>query len=152
MSTELDHSDEAPMVPVIRKATSRTRAEVVTALERSAATRTERRRSKPVTLATEEPMEIRVGGPNQELQIVTVTMRTPGHDFELAVGFLLSEGIISGSADIHQARYCDGRDANGQQRYNIVTVRTRNQVSVTPRRTTTTASCGSRGRPASAHR
>lgn len=44
---------------------------------------------RPDTLAAEEPMEIRVGG-----RALTVTMRTPGDDFDLATGFLVSEGVV----------------------------------------------------------
>jgi len=72
-------------------------------------------------LASEEPMEIRAGGPGQEAVSVAVTMRTPGNDFELAAGFLLTEGLIGGAADIASVNYCE-LPADEQQ-YNVVTVR-----------------------------
>ncbi|MGZ5295361.1 MAG: formate dehydrogenase accessory sulfurtransferase FdhD [Actinomycetota bacterium] len=72
------------------------------------------------SLATEEPMEIRAGGPDQEARAVAVTMRTPGGDFELAVGFLLTEGLIA-PGDVRRVAYCD--DLPGEdQRYNVVMV------------------------------
>ena len=68
-------------------------------------------------LATEEPLEIRLISPQQTL---AVTMRTPGHDFELAAGFLYSEGVVKQREDIQTISYCV-RD-NRQQDFNIVNV------------------------------
>ena len=59
-------------------------------------------RTRPDTLAAEEPLEIRIDG-----RALTVTMRTPGNDVELAHGFLLTESVIGGMDDVHSARYCD---------------------------------------------
>lgn len=60
-------------------------------------------RRRPDTLAVEEPLEIRVGGTS-----FAVTMRTPGHDVELAAGFLVSEGIVSRGDQFRSAIHCGG--------------------------------------------
>ena len=91
-------------------------------------------------------MEIRVeqNGPGgRETRSVAVTMRTPGHDFELAVGFLFSEGIVSRRGQVREVTYC--RD-QGSQEYNIVTVRFREgfrlDEDLLTRNFYTSSSCG----------
>ena len=78
------------------------------------------RSERPDVVATEEPMEIRAGGPGQEARAVAVTMRTPGADFELAAGFLFTEGLIA-PGDVRRVAYCDDL-GDEEQRYNVVTV------------------------------
>ena len=65
-------------------------------------------RRRADTLAVEEPLEIRVAGAP-----LTVTMRTPGHDVELAAGFLVSEGVIGAGGDFLSAIHCGGPGTGG---------------------------------------
>jgi FdhD protein len=83
-----------------------------------------RARVRPDSLATEEPMEIRVisGGARQT---VAVTMRTPGADFELAAGFLYGEGIVASPEDVKRISYCVDPEVDAEQQYNIVNVELR---------------------------
>ena len=87
--------------------------------------------SRPDTLAVEEPLEIRLdrGGGGETF---TVTMRTPGHDLELALGFLVSEGVARAPADVLAARHCPdaARDADGEPTHNVVEVRLRAGIVV----------------------
>jgi len=73
-------------------------------------------------LAIEEPLEIRLAHFDQETTL-SITMRTPGHDFELVAGFLLSEGVIDSKAQIRDIAYCLSEDPDAIQRFNVVTVR-----------------------------
>jgi FdhD protein len=74
-------------------------------------------RRAPDRLAVEEPLELRVAG-----KPLAVTMRTPGHDVELAHGFLLTEGVIGAMPDVSSARYCDSVDDDGKNTYNVLDV------------------------------
>nr|WP_240942104.1 formate dehydrogenase accessory sulfurtransferase FdhD [Planosporangium thailandense] len=78
-------------------------------------------RRSPDSVAAEEPLEIRVGpaGPGKRSPLA-VTMRTPGDDLDLAIGFLLTEGIIGGADDVHTAQLCAGDDTPNT--YNVVDV------------------------------
>ena len=97
---------------------------------------------RPETLVVEEPLEIRVNG-----SALTVTMRTPGSDVELAQGFLLTEGFIACRGDLLTVRYCRGAEApDGMNTYNVLDVTLRPDlpmpdVDVT-RNFYTTSSCG----------
>ena len=99
--------------------------------------------SKPDVLVTEEPLEIRAESPSQEAQPVAVTMRTPGHDFELAVGFLFTEGMIKKSDDVRTVRYCQLPDT-AEQQFNVVTVSLSAPFdeALSRRGMVTSASCG----------
>jgi FdhD protein len=73
------------------------------------------------TLATEEPLELRLISGGRRYP-VAVTMRTPGADFELAVGFLVNEGILTSPAQLRSVSYCVDADLGLEQRFNIVNV------------------------------
>jgi FdhD protein len=90
----------------------------------------------------EEPLEIRVAGAP-----LAVTMRTPGHDVELAIGFLLSEGIICEGDDVVAAIHCGGPGTGGEENtYNVLDVGLAPHVpppsASTERNFYTTSSCG----------
>lgn len=92
------------------------------------------------TLVVEEPLEIRVGG-----RSLAVTMRTPGHDVELAAGFLVSEGVVSHNEQFASARFCAG-DSDAGNTYNVLDVTLAPGVAPPSRDTAraffTTSSCG----------
>jgi len=110
--------------------------------ERMRVTRVEGLGSQQVTrtvfdeLIVEEPMTIQLDG-----AVVSTTMRTPGHDFELAAGFCFAEGLL-GAANVTGVRYC----ANGSAvdtGFNVVTVETGGRAAVpTARLGTVSSSCG----------
>ncbi|MGE0027787.1 MAG: formate dehydrogenase accessory sulfurtransferase FdhD [Thermoleophilia bacterium] len=99
------------------------------------------RRTLRDRLAAEEPMEIRVTGPDGSTSAVAVTMRTPGDDFELAAGFLVTEGVVAPGA-ITRVAYCDDVDRE-QQRFNVVTLRSSGPVTLgADRAHAMTSACG----------
>src|SRR3954469_24619491 len=71
-------------------------------------------------------MEIRLHGPGQEPEALAVTMRTPGNDFELAVGFCVTEGLLHSADELDTVAYCLA--GTGEQEYNVVTVKVRHAV------------------------
>ncbi len=99
-------------------------------------------------LASEEPLEIRIGfGKETERQQknISVTMRTPGHDFELALGFLFTEGILQSADAIQQIKYCTELNSI-ENKENIVRVELKPEVTIDfsklNRNFYTTSSCG----------
>lgn len=101
---------------------------------------------RPDTLAAEEPLEIRVGpaGPGRRPPL-TVTMRTPGDDLDLALGFLFAEGLITSAEDVSTAQLCAG--AETPNTYNVVDVVLAPHVppplaAASARHFVTTSACG----------
>ncbi|MCB5182945.1 formate dehydrogenase accessory sulfurtransferase FdhD [Streptomyces antimicrobicus] len=96
---------------------------------------------RPDTLVAEEPLEIRLNG-----KPLAVTMRTPGDDFALAVGFLVSEGVLGATSDVRAVTYCEGATEDGANTYNVVNVQLAPGVPVPDitleRNVYTTSSCG----------
>ena len=104
-------------------------------------------------LAAEEPLETRLiwkDGRRSVTKSIAITMRTPGHDFELAAGFLHGEGIIAARDDVADISYCTDEDED--QAFNIVTVTLRPglvfDASKLERNFYTTSSCGVCGKAA----
>lgn len=97
--------------------------------------------SRPDFLAVEEPLEIRLGGSSY-----VVTMRSPGHDVELAAGFLVSEGVIAAGDELTTARYCAGATADDGNTYNVLDLQLAPGVAQPDpslaRNFTTTSACG----------
>ncbi|WP_411142010.1 formate dehydrogenase accessory sulfurtransferase FdhD [Streptomyces sp. x-80] len=97
--------------------------------------------TRPDTLVAEEPLEIRLGG-----KPLAITMRTPGDDFALAAGFLVSEGVLGSADELANIVYCAGATEDGSNTYNVVDVRLAPGVPVPDitleRNVYTTSSCG----------
>ncbi|MBX7445826.1 MULTISPECIES: formate dehydrogenase accessory sulfurtransferase FdhD [unclassified Arthrobacter] len=96
-------------------------------------------RHREDVLAVEEPLEIRLGRLSY-----SVTMRTPGDDFDLVAGFLVSEGVIWAPEQLVSLRFCAGEDENGVQTFNVVEAQLRPDVPLpdTGRNVYTSSSCG----------
>jgi FdhD protein len=91
---------------------------------------------RPDQLIVEEPLEVHLDG-----VLVATTMRTPGHDFELAAGLCFTDGLLDG-APVLQCKYC-GTGSAVDSEFNVVTVDTGGRAPTpTPRLTATTSSCG----------
>ena len=86
-------------------------------------------------------MEIRVDGTS-----LSVTMRTPGDDFDLAIGYLLTEGVIAEAGDVLHAMHCLDEDENGSPTYNVVDITLAPDAKVdtsrTGRSSYTSSACG----------
>lgn len=98
-----------------------------------------RSRRREDVLAAEEPLEIRIGE-----EPFSVTMRTPGADFDLVAGFLVSEGVIGVAEELISLRFCAGEDEAGRQTFNVVQAQLRPDVVLPDlhRHVYTTSSCG----------
>lgn len=103
---------------------------------------------KPDLVVVEEPLEIRVGygaSDNRQQKSVYVTMRTPtGHDFELAIGFLFTEGIVKHFSQILSIHYCTDNQLHTQE--NIIRIELNPTIQIDfqklERYSYTTSSCG----------
>lgn len=106
-----------------------------------------KRVSRPDRVAVEEPLEIRLGFHTPEgraVKSLSITMRTPGHDAELAAGFLVSESIVRTRDDILAIEACGRQAPNGSR--NVIRVELAKHVDFDPSRLArhfyTTSSCG----------
>ena len=114
------------------------------AIARVSAVRSDRGKTLE-SVIVEEPLEIRISQGEVESR-VAITMRTPGNDLELAVGFLLSEGLISSRDDVLEARVCADPSLTPRQRANVAIVTLADSVPhparVLDRRFTISSACG----------
>lgn len=98
------------------------------------------------TVATEEPLELRLLTASGQRRTLAVTMRTPGSDFELAAGFLHGEGVVATRDEISRISYCTDPDVDPEQLYNIVNVTlvadTLPELRGLERHFATTSACG----------
>jgi FdhD protein len=92
-------------------------------------------------LATEEPLEIRLAWPGAPARRIAVTMRTPGHDFELAAGWLVHERMLEPS-QIGAVRYCTDAELGPLEQYNVVTVETSSPPLRLPGARDVSSACG----------
>ncbi len=116
----------------------------VTERRRTVRLQGQERSARPDSLATEEPLEIRING-----SALTVSMRTPGHDFDLVAGFLVSEGLIAGPEELSALRYCAGATDEGVNTYNVIDAALRNRAAAPVslhRNLLTSSACGICGR------
>jgi FdhD protein len=81
------------------------------------------------TVAAEEPLEIRLSWPGSAARRAWVTMRTPGHDFELAAGWAVHEGLVAPEA-LAGVAYCTDTDLTPEQEFNVVTLTTTSPVDL----------------------
>lgn len=103
---------------------------------------------RPDSVVGEEPLQIRAAGPGQEPVDVAITMRSPGHEDELAAGFLMSEGLVTPAA-IAAAKFHFGDPLVLAQPHDDILVElpvTFDAAAVAARNFAATASCGICGR------
>ena len=102
-------------------------------------------------IAVEEPLEIRAAGPKHPAARIAVTMRTPGHDVDLAVGFLFTEGVIAERSDLGAPVVRETPSAHGKDQ--VVTVQLTRPFDATKaeRLFYATSSCGICGKAAIEH-
>jgi FdhD protein len=92
-------------------------------------------------VATEEPLEIRVAAPGLPAQRVAVTMRTPGHDFELSAGWLVHERVTT-PGDVRAVRYCTDQTLGPLEEFNVVTVELATPPVALPTARLVNSACG----------